>query len=111
MIAGRPLAAELVSARSSCGSGLRRLVRAWASTLLTCWSSPADDEAAILAARGFGVGFNKAFCIVYTDRDDGYTSLVCVEVWRRPSRIATDSHKLGRGTTAVYARQQGRSIA
>ena len=78
VIAGRPLAAELVSAWSSCGSGLRRLVRAWASTLLACWSSPADEEAAILAAGGFRVGFNKAFCIVHTDRDDGYTTLTCV---------------------------------
>ena len=80
MIAGRPLAAELVSAWSSCGSGLRRLVRAWASTLLACWSSPADEEAAILPAGGFGVGFNKALCIVRTDRGDGYTTSACVEV-------------------------------
>ena len=75
VIAGRPLAAELVSAWSSCGSGLMRLVRAWASTLLACWSSPADDKAAILAARGFGIGFDRAFFIVYTNRDDGYTTL------------------------------------
>ena len=80
MIAGRPLAAELVSAWSSCGSGLRRLVRAWASTLLACWSSPADDDAVILSAGVFGVGIDKAFRIVYTDRDDGYTTLAFVEV-------------------------------
>ena len=54
VIAGRPFAAELVSAWSSCGSGLRRLVRAWASTLLAWWSSPAEEEAAMLEANGFG---------------------------------------------------------
>lgn len=53
-IGGRPLAAELVSAWSSCESGLRRLVRAWASTLLAWWSSPAEEAAAIPGASGFG---------------------------------------------------------
>lgn len=51
VIAGRPLAAELVSAWSSCGSGLRRLVRAWASTLLAWWSKSAEEEEDIF---GFG---------------------------------------------------------
>ena len=47
-IGGRPLAAELVSAWSSCESGLRRLVRAWASTLLTADDGEQYDKTKLL---------------------------------------------------------------
>ena len=61
VIAGRSLAAELVSAWSSRGSGLSRLVRAWASTLLA-WLSMSAEEADILEVGGVpGSGRTKPF--------------------------------------------------
>jgi len=58
VMAGRPRAAELASAWSSCGSGLRRLIRAWASILLA-WSSLSTED--ILGVGGLGIRVSDVF--------------------------------------------------
>ena len=60
VIAGRLLAAELDSAWSSCGSGLRRLWRAWASTVLARWSRSAAEED--MNEDGLLLGFEEFEC-------------------------------------------------
>lgn len=81
VIAGRSLAAELVSAWSSRGSGLSRLVRAWASTLLAWLSMSGRGGRHFGGWRGSGIRIDEAFCVVHTERHVGLCRTIgCVEV-------------------------------
>ena len=82
VIAGSLLAAELVSAWSSCGSGLRRLRRAWASTVLARSSRSAAEEDMMMVGGLLGFEYFDLLFGRTLNATSGFRTLASGEVFK-----------------------------